>query len=124
VLAVATGVVAADAVSPTGTNAVIGAAALAGVAACLAGTAWTPPYVPPLAAAFVVARWLGFDPYYEPYRQRASDGGLFSAGWIAVLVVASLAVGAAIARRRSAWPAALPVLLLDAFTALAADAGH
>lgn len=123
-LVLGTALAGVDVFTPTGANAVVGIGVLLGVLGCLAAIARTRPEQPALAAALVSARWLGYDSYYAPYARRASDGGLLSAWWIGLLVAASLAAAAAIWRRRDLWALAAPALLLDAFTALAADAGH
>ena len=76
-------------------------------------------------AAYVVAAFYTFDPYYAPTLRRMSQGGAVSAGWLylltAAIVVAALAWFAG--RRRSM--AVAPVLLfLCGLTALWEPAGH
>lgn len=79
----------------------------------------------PVAAAFVVARWYSYDPYYAPSLRRMSDGGIVSGRWIA-LVVASAIAAALVGRRNPGAGAALaaPLLLVFAATALVAGLGH
>ena len=52
------------------------------------------------SVAFVVARFLTFDPYYLPTLRRISDGGLLPAWWIVSLAL--LGVGMAVALRHLA----------------------
>jgi hypothetical protein len=47
----------------------------------------------PVAAAFVVARFLTFDPYYAPSLRRYSDGSV-SPAWVAVVAVLAAGAGA------------------------------
>jgi hypothetical protein len=65
----------------------------------------------PAAAAFLVAFFFNYDPYYAPTLRRYSDGGLVSGGWIAFLAVSAL--GAAVLTRfRPPGGAALSAVLL------------
>jgi hypothetical protein len=52
------------------------------------------------AAAFLVARFYSYDPYYAPTLRRMSDGGLVAGRWIAVVVAATLVAGVLVPR----WP--------------------
>jgi hypothetical protein len=77
------------------------------------------------AAAFVVARFYGFDPYYLPTLRRYSDGGGFSPTWVyAVALVAVLASVLCFTRPRAGFIVNVPALLLCAFTATFVGLGH
>jgi hypothetical protein len=81
--------------------------------------------VAPSAAAFLVARFYTFDPYYLPALRRMSDGGLVSP--VLVFAVAALALCAAAitsARPQARRFMAGPVILVCAFLALVVDGGH
>ena len=81
--------------------------------------------VAPAAAAFLVARFYTFDPYYLPALRRMSDGGLVSP--VLVFAVAALALCAAAitsARPQAGRFMAAPVILVCAFLALVVDGGH
>ena len=81
--------------------------------------------VAPAAAAFVVARFYTFDPYYAPGLRRASEGGLFPAWWIyGLAALAVAAAGLARVSPRGANALACAVLLVSALTAFAIHAGH
>jgi hypothetical protein len=100
------------------------AAAFGCVATFRAGSA-SFALVAPAAAAFMVARFYTFDPYYAPALRRASDGGLSPTWWI--YVIAALAIAAAALRRvstRGANSLACAVLLVCALTAFAMYGGH
>jgi hypothetical protein len=101
-------------------------ATLAGVALVIAtnGRNRLIPLLAPAAAAFMVARFYTFDPYYAPTLRRASDQGGFSPLW--VWTVAALAVASAtlsLARPRLGFLNA-PVLLLCGLTAWIVYFGH
>lgn len=86
---------------------------------------WAFQLVGPAAAAFVVARFYAFDPYYAPGLRRASEGGLVSTPWIVFIVGVSLAVAAlAGVRPRTGSAATFVVLVLCFFTALVVRLGH
>ena len=77
------------------------------------------------AAAFVVCRFLAFDPYYLPTLRRFSEGGNVGATWI--VLVAALLVAAAVAtvKRPAAGPAlSAPPLVIAAVTAVLTGVGH
>jgi hypothetical protein len=86
------------------------------------------PLVPPIAlaaAAFVLARYLTYDPYYLPTLRRMSDGGIIPKWWVGFIVV--LALGSAVFTRiepRAALLGVSAVMFLGAFTALLMEAGH
>jgi hypothetical protein len=82
------------------------------------------PTLAPAAAAFMVARFYGFDPYYAPDLRRSSEGGIMSPTWIWLLVALALvATVVAVTRPRLGFLSA-PVLLLCLFTAYFVDVGH
>ena len=121
--------------APTGNGLVLGAAVLglvAGAGLCLV-YAWAPlPQVDglgsllaPAAAAFVLARFYTYDPYYAPALRRMSDDGLVADSWVYVLVgLALLAAVLVRIRPRVGLGATALMLLVSAFTALAAGGGH
>jgi hypothetical protein len=77
------------------------------------------------AAAFVVARFQGFDPYYLPTLRRYSDGGAFSPAWVyAVALFAVVASLLCFVRPRAGFILNAPALLLCAFTATFVGVGH
>lgn len=79
----------------------------------------------PAAAAFVVARFYSFDPYYAPTLRRFSDDGLIAKSWVYALVFLALAAPI-VARPRPQIGASLTVLVLVliAFTAFVMGLGH
>ena len=86
---------------------------------------WPAAAIPPAAAAFMVARFYTYDPYYAPTLRRASEGGAVSATWTyAVATAAILAAGLVVARPRTGLLATVPVLLVCGGTALFELAGH
>jgi len=115
----------------TGSGWVLGVALLAmlvGIVACAAAVrARRAKYalVAPAAAAFVVARFYTFDPYYAPGLRRASDGGIFPAWWVYGVAAACVAA-AALARTgfRAASLLSAAALLVTAITSWAMYAGH
>ena len=120
--------------APPANGLVLGAAVfalVAGAGLCLVH-AWAPPtqvdagsLLAPAAAAFVLARFYSYDPYYAPTLRRMSDDGLVPDSWVYLLV--SLALLAAVLSRirpRVGLGATALVLLLGAFTALAEGGGH
>ena len=77
------------------------------------------------AAAFVVARFHGFDPYYLPTMRRYSDAGTFSPLWVyGVALLATLGTALAFTRSRFGYAVSGPALLLCAFTANFLGIGH
>jgi hypothetical protein len=54
------------------------------------------------AAAFLIARFYSYDPYYAPGLRRMSDGGAVAGRWIAFVVAATLVSGLLVRR----WPRA------------------
>ena len=76
-------------------------------------------------AAYVVARFSTFDPYYAPALRRMSDGGAVSGSWIVALVAAAIVVSILGLRApRTAGALAAMLSLLLAGTSLAEGAGH
>jgi len=78
----------------------------------------------PVGAAYVLARWYSFDPYFAPTLRRHSEG-IVSGAWIVGLVVAAL--GSAILVRlfpRIGGIGTTVVLLLCTITVWAAGLGH
>jgi hypothetical protein len=56
------------------------------------GRPWPAALLPPAAAAYLVAFYFTFDPYFAPYLRRYSEGNV-AGHWIAIVAVAALAVG-------------------------------
>jgi hypothetical protein len=121
--------------APPGNGLVLGAAVLALVAEaalCVVYASRPRPradglgsLLAPAAAAFVVARFHTYDPYYAPALRRMSDDGLIPDAWVYTLVGLAL-IAAVLARTRPRLGLSLSalVLLLSAFTALAVGLGH
>jgi hypothetical protein len=82
------------------------------------------PLLPLAGAAFVVARFYSFDPYYAPALRRMSDGGLVAPGLIYALIAVAIVVAALMTRWPAAAPAGALLLVVSAVVALAEDAGH
>ena len=79
----------------------------------------------PAAAAFLVAFFFNYDPYYAPTLRRYSEGGLVAGGWIAFLAVAALAAGVLTYVRPRTWAfLSAPLLWLILGTAFVVPAGH
>lgn len=77
------------------------------------------------AAAFMVARFHGFDPYYSPIMRRYSDAGTFSTLWVyGVALLATLGTALAPTSSRVGYAVNGPALLLCAFTATFLGVGH
>jgi hypothetical protein len=86
---------------------------------------WPAALVPVAAAAYMVAHYYAFDPYYLPTLRRLSDGGVVAAAWVYGVAVASLVATVAIRRRPSTAPVLTPlVLLVCAVTVFAQGKGH
>jgi hypothetical protein len=79
----------------------------------------------PASAAYLVAFFFNYDPYYAPMLRRYSDGGLVSGGWIAFLAVSAVAAGVLTYTRprTGAWLSA-PLLWLTLLTVFLVPAGH
>jgi hypothetical protein len=79
----------------------------------------------PAAAAFLVARFYTFDPYYLPTLRRFSDDGMLSPEL--VFAVVALAVGAAVltrANQRVGAALSVPIILACALFAQVVVGGH
>ena len=57
------------------------------------GQSWAPALFAPSAAAFVVARYFTYDPYYFPTLRRYSDGGFLPESWVFLIAGISLLAG-------------------------------
>jgi hypothetical protein len=112
----------------SGESVVFGAAILAmlaGTALALAPHVSLTRLLAPAGAAFLLAHFYTFDPYYLPSLRRMSDHGLV-ASWL-VYCVAALALATAVLaqRRESAGRLFTAVVLVaSAFLSLFAGAGH
>ena len=114
----------------SGSVLVVGLALLAMLVAALIGSfpgarPWPAALLAPAAAAFLVAFFFTYDPYYAPDLRRYSDGGNVAGRWIALVAVVALADGVLTRLQprlgRVMTPAVLVVLALT--TVLAGD-GH
>ena len=79
----------------------------------------------PAAAAFMVAVFFTYDPYYAPNLRRYSDGGAVAGSWIAF--VAGLTVAAAVLTRfrpRAGAVVSAALIWLVLLTTVAAGDGH
>jgi hypothetical protein len=65
----------------------------------------------PAGAAYVLTRWLSFDPYYLPTLRRYSSGGV-SGMWIAVVCLAGIAAAVLVTFRARAGAAAVSAVLV------------
>jgi hypothetical protein len=71
----------------------------------------------PLAgAAYTVAHWTAFDPYYAPTLRRYSEGGVAGEWVAAVVLAAAMSAGAATLTPRPGALLGALVLLVEAFT--------
>ena len=103
-------------------------AMLAGVAVGLFHTArpWRQTaLLAPAAAAFLVAFFFTYDPYYAPDAHRFSDGGAVAGHWIVIVAALALFVGilTALVPRIGAALSSAVVLLVVLTTVFAGD-GH
>jgi sulfite exporter TauE/SafE len=81
--------------------------------------------LPPAAAAFLVARFYTFDPYYLPALRRFSDDGMLPPGLVYGMV--ALAIGAGLltrVNRRLGAALSVPVILACALFAQVVVGGH
>lgn len=77
------------------------------------------------AAAFMVARFYSFDPYYLSTLRRYSDGGAVSPVWVYAAAAFALVVSLLCQTRpRTGFILNLPALLLCGLTALFVGVGH
>lgn len=98
------------------------------LAVTLVGAEWAPrpaALLAPLAAAFLVARFYTFDPYYLPTLRRMSEGGLIPAAVIFVLAGAGIVAGlVTLVRCRAGLALSAPVILASGLAAWLAPGGH
>jgi len=77
------------------------------------------------AAAFVVVRFYGYDPYYAPTLRRFSDDGSVAPVWVYGLVLGLVvAAGLIMVRPHVGFPATAILLLVCLGTVFAMGAGH
>lgn len=82
-------------------------------------------FLAPAAAAFLVARFYAYDPYYAPSMRRASEGGVVTAWWVFALVTAAVgSAGMTLIRPRPGQILTCAVVILCVITALAVRLGH
>jgi hypothetical protein len=82
-------------------------------------------FVPLGAAAFMLARFYSFDPYYLPTLRRMSDGGLVSPALVYLVLVLSFGAAALIRMRpRAGSLLAAPAVLACAFLTVVMPGGH
>jgi hypothetical protein len=83
------------------------------------------PWVLLAAAAYLVARFFTFDPYYAPTLRRMSDRGAVAGSWIALLTATAVAVALlGLRHARLAGACGVLVCLLLAATSAFEGAGH
>ena len=105
-------------------------AALIAVAATLALAVRRPrgkafALIPLSAAAWMVAHYYAFDPYFFPSKQRFADGGMVSPVWIYAVVIAGLGVSTVAWRSRTAGAILVPLFVfVAALTVVAEGTGH
>jgi hypothetical protein len=111
-------------------QAVVTIAALVAVAATFVLSAlrprgWPFALLPVAAAAWMVAHYYAFDPYYLPTKRRYADGGVVSPFWIYSVLLAAVCLSVASRRSRSAGPILTPFFLLVCLaTVIAEGSGH
>jgi hypothetical protein len=77
----------------------------------------------PAGAAYLIARWYSFDPYYLPTLRRYADGGIHGA-WIVAVTMAAVGAGMlTLARPRPGCVVSVVVLLVEALTVFALPLG-
>jgi hypothetical protein len=108
-----------------GLVAVLAMLAAAALAPFLRPRSWPAALFAPAAAAYLVAFYFTFDPYFAPQLRRYSDGGNVAGTWIAVVAVVALAAGilTRLRPRLGAPLTSVVLLVLVATTVLAGD-GH
>lgn len=77
----------------------------------------------PAGAAYLIARWYSFDPYYLPSLRRYADGGIHGPWIVAVALVAVGAGMLTVARPRPGCVVSFVVLLVEALTVFALPLG-
>jgi hypothetical protein len=81
--------------------------------------------LPPAAAAFLVARFYTFDPYYLPTLRRYSDDGMLPPQLVyAVVALAAVAALLTLVHRRAGAALSVPVILACALFAQVLVGGH
>ena len=122
--------------APPGESHVVGAAILVLFAAAVVvfATAWVPARIKGLAtvlvalnlaaAAFLVARFVSYDPYYAPTLRRMSDGGAVPPRWVGAVTLLAVVAAWAVPRHRVGLVLTSAALMLCGFTALASGLGH
>jgi hypothetical protein len=77
----------------------------------------------PAGAAYLIARWYSFDPYYLPTLRRHADGGIHGP-WIVAVTLAAVGAGMlTLARPRPGCVVSFVVLLVEALTVFALPLG-
>jgi hypothetical protein len=77
----------------------------------------------PAGAAYLIARWYSFDPYYLPSLRRYADGGI-QGPWIVAVTLAAVGAGMlTLARPRLGCVVSFVVLLVEALTVFALPLG-
>jgi hypothetical protein len=123
---------------PAGYNRVVGitllALALMGAVLVLAALPWrggdacgrvAAPLAGAVAAAFLVARFYSYDPYYAPDLHRMSDGGIVAGSWVAFLIIVTFAAALLVRwSPRVALAATAVAVWANALTAAVAGTGH
>jgi hypothetical protein len=100
-------------------------AVLAPVVAAGRGTFPLVALVAPSAAAFALARFYTYDPYYAPTLRRMSDGGFVNPRWMYGLAAAAVATAVVCCfRPRTGARVSVVVVLACAVTTLYESAGH
>lgn len=111
-------------------QAVATVAALLAVAATLALGLWRPrgkafALIPLSAAAWMVAHYYAFDPYFFPSKKRFAEGGMVSPVWIYAVVIAGLGVSIVAWRSRTAGAVLVPLFVfVVSLTVVAEGIGH
>ncbi len=120
---------------PVGGGAVRAAAFLAGIAGAGVCVALAPrpearprtlaPLLPLAAAAFIVAHFYAYDPYFAPSLRRFSEGEAVFGLWIVALALAAgLAAVASFVRPRVGLKIAALVVFVSALTGVFIGVGH
>jgi hypothetical protein len=77
----------------------------------------------PAGAAYLIARWSSFDPYYLPSLRRYADGGVHGP-WIVAVTLAAVGAGMlTLVRPRPGCVVSFVVLLVEALTVFALPLG-
>jgi hypothetical protein len=103
------------------TIATLAAVVVTFVLAVLHGRGWALALIPLAAAAWVVAHFYAFDPYYLPTLERFSETGAVSPYWVYGVALAGLPV--AVASRRTSVLAPI-YLVVCVLTVIGMGIGH